>query len=222
MSRPPRQPARAEVEPADLEAFDAVIERAGNPDRAVFVSRQQSEAAPVEHDAGYYGRLLLSPRLAYHLSEIGRIVRGIGDRGDSYTHAERELVDQVLSADLGTNVIQLHHVPDAVSAGVRLAAVEALRHGREDELDAEERELAAFVRAVVSGSVSDDQWAALEGRRGERWMVDFGIFALFLQLTMRLQQLVGMPDPSDAEVDAVIAGLRDGSHQLEPFTNRAG
>jgi hypothetical protein len=224
MTRPPRQPPRADVDPGDVAAFDRVIERAGNPDRQVFVNRQQADGggAPVEQDAGYYGRLLLSPQLAHHLSEIGRIVRGLGDRSDSYTHAERELVDQVLSADLGTNVIQLHHIPDAVTAGVRVEAIQALRAGREEELDETERELAAFIRQVVGGTVSDDAWTALEARRGERWPVDYAIFTLFLQMTMRLQQVVGMPEPPDAEVDALIADIAAGSRPSEPFVNRAG
>jgi hypothetical protein len=230
MARPPRQPSRTEVDPEELPAFDRAIERATAPDRALFIARQQKGAdgvseelqVPVEQDAGYYGRLLLSPQLAYHLSEIGRIVRATGDRGDSYTHAEREFVDQVHSADMQTNVIQRHHIPDAVAAGVRIEAIDALRSGREHELDVEERELAAFIRQVVGGGVDDATWESLEQRKGERWMVEYPIFILFLQLTMRLQQVVGMPEPSDEEIDRLVADLRSGARDTGPFVNRAG
>lgn len=227
MPRPTRQPSRTEVSPEDLEAFDAVVARAADPDRTLFVARQQTGAGSgpprsTEEDAGYYGRLLLSPQMAYHLSELGRLVRGAGDRGDSYAHWERELVDQVLSADLHTNVIQLHHIPDAVAAGLRIEAIKALRSGDESALNDEERELVAFVRGVLNGTLTDAAWAALEARRGERMPVDYAIFTLFLVATMRLQQAVGLPEPSDAEVDELIASLDDGSRPVDPFVNRAG
>ena len=228
MSRPPRQPRRTEVSRGELAAFDRVIERAADPDRGDFITRQQVRGredgggVPVEQDAGYYGRLLLAPEMAYHLSEIGRLARGVGDRGDSYSHAERELVDQVLSADMHTNVIQVHHIPDALAAGVRLEAIKALRSGQEAKLDDEERELVAFIRQVASGTVTDAAWAALESRKGERWMVEYATFTLYLQMTMRLQLAVGMIDPSDEEVDRLISDLEDGSRPVARFVNRAG
>jgi hypothetical protein len=160
--------------------------------------------------------------MAYHLSELGRLVRLAGDRGGSYSHAERELVDQVLSADLDTNVIQPHHIPDAVAAGVSLAVVEAIRAGRIEELSDDERELVAFIRSVCGGTVTNEDWHALEQRKGERWMVDYTIFILFLALTMRLQQAVGIVDPSDDEIDELVAALRDGTRPLGEFVNRAG
>lgn len=230
MSRPPRQPRRDEIDPSEQAAFDAVIARASDPDRGGFIAAQQvgvadgpdRSARPVAEDAGYYGRLLLAPGLANHLSEMGRLVRRAGDRSDSYTHREREFVDQVLSADLETNVIQPHHIPDAVAAGVRIEAIEALHHGREEELDEEERELARFIRTVVGGRMTDAYWDAMEARKGERWMVEYSIFIVFLQMTMRLQQLIGMPDPSDAEIEQLISDLRNGTRPVPEFVNRAG
>lgn len=230
MPRPPRQPPREEVDPEDLDAYDQVIARASDPDRGGFVAAQQVGASTeepgfvrrVEQDAGYYGRLLLSPQLANHLSEMGRQVRRAGDRPGSYTHAEREFVDQVLSADLHTNVIQPHHVPDALAAGLRIEAVEALHHGRESELTEGERELARFIRAVCNGEMSDDLWLAMEAKKGERWVVEYSIFILYLQMTMRLQQVVGMPDPSGAEIERLISDLREGVRPVPEFANRAG
>jgi hypothetical protein len=225
MSRPPRQPSRDEVDPTELEAYDQVILRASDPDRGGFVAAQQVGATavkPATEDAGYYGRLLLAPALAHHLSAMGRLVRRAGDYPGSYTHAEREIVDQVLSHDLATNVIQPHHIPDAVAAGVRPEAIEAFHTGAEDVLTDEERDLAEYIRAVIDGEVTDELWAELEARKGERWMVEYGIFILYLQMTMRLQQLVGMPDPSDAEMEQLLADLRTGNRPVPEFVNRAG
>jgi hypothetical protein len=231
MSRPTRQPSRSQLnDPDDVEAFDRVVARASDPDRGGFIAAQQTGASAeragfvrsVEEDAGYYGRLLLAPQLAYHLSEMGRLVRSVGDRENSYTHAEREFVDQVLSADLKTNVIQPHHIPDALAAGVRFEALEALHYGRESELTEEERALARFIRAVVGGTVTDQLWAEMEKRKGERWVVEYSIFILYLQMTMRMQQAVGLPDPSDAEMEQLMSDLRQGRRAVPEFANRAG
>ena len=199
-----------------------MIERASELARGGFVAAEPGQhsgdhpgaAKPVEEDAGYYGRLLLSPGLAYHLAEIGRLVRSAADRLGSYSHAEREFVDQVLSRDLGTNVIQARHIRDAVASGVRHEAVAALHYGRESELTESEQGLAQFIRAVVNGDMTDAYWAETEQRQGERWMVEYSIFILYLQMTMRLQQLVGMPEPSDAEVRQLIVDAHDAGRPL--------
>ncbi len=224
MPRPTRQPLRTEVAAEDLAAYDRVVERAADPDRQLFVLAQQASGTevPVQHDAGYYGRLLHSPQMAYHLSELGRLARLTGDRGDSFSHAERELVDQVLSALMQTNVIQPHHIPDAVAAGIPVETIEAIRDGRDADLSPDERALAEFIRAVYTGTVTDEQWNALEQPKGERWMVDYAIFILFLGLTMRLQQAVGIVDPSDEEMDQLIEQIRGGERAVGPFLNRAG
>jgi hypothetical protein len=224
MPRPTRQPLRSEVAIEDLPAYDRVVKRAADPDRQLFVLAQQASgtAVPVQQDAGYYGRLLHSPQMAYHLSELGRLVRQAGDREDSYSHFERELVDQVLSELMDTNVIQPHHLPDAVAAGIPVETIEAIRDGRDGDLSAEERALAEFIRAVYTGTVTDAQWNALEQGKGERWMVDYAIFILFLGLTMRLQQAVGLVDPTDEEMDQLIEQLRTGERAVGPFLNRAG
>jgi hypothetical protein len=231
MSRPTRQPSRSELDdPEEIDAFDRVVARASDPTRGGFIAAQQTGASseqpgfvrPVEEDAGYYGRLLLAPTLAYHLSEMGRLVRSVGDRENSYTHAEREFVDQVLSADLKTNVIQPHHIPDALASGVRFEALEALHYGRESDLTEEELALARFIRAVVGGTMTDELWAKMEESKGERWVVEYAIFVLYLQMTMRMQQAVGLPDPSDAEMEQLMSDLQEGRRTVPEFTNRAG
>ena len=68
-ARPTRQPLRTEVAAEELAAYDRVVERAADPDRQLFVLAQQATGTevPVQQDAGYYGRLLHSPKMAYHL-----------------------------------------------------------------------------------------------------------------------------------------------------------
>lgn len=207
---PPRQPPRDEIAAEDIAAYDEVVSRA---------RRMFSEP---EVDAGYYGRMLLSPQMCECLSNLGRLVRAAGDRDDTYTHAQREVVDQVFSADWGTNVVQALHIPDAVAAGMRIEVVEALRYGKEDLLNDEERLLVTYIRQVVNGAIEPETWNAVEQLMGERGVMEYTIFILFLQLTIRMHQAVGMPDPPDEDIDRLIADLKSGARQAPEFTNRAG
>jgi hypothetical protein len=208
MSWPLTLPPRDSIDPADLEAlraYDSVVQRA------------QRMGHTLATGYGYYGRLLWSPVLSNLLSELGRTVRSLGDRKDSYTHADREFVDQVLAVDLQTNVVQKRHVPDALATGVRLEAIEALREGREEDLTTGERELADFIRCVIGGKMSAKSWNSIESRMGERGAVDYTIFILYLQLTMRLHQAVGAPEFPEAELVKMLAEFKAGARPIPDF-----
>jgi hypothetical protein len=196
------------VPEGDRAAYDAVVTRSA--------SKFGGDLPP------YHAALLNSPPFAAALNELGRLARTAGERPGSYSHAEREFVDQVLSADWKTNVLQRLHVPDALAVGVRGEAIEALRSGREEELTADERELAAYIRAVATGTVTNDAYAAIERRLGARGAVEYTIFIAFLTMTVRLFQAFGMPDPSDEEIDALIAQLRSGVEPLPDASIRFG
>jgi hypothetical protein len=194
MSWPTRQPRRSEIDPAELSDYDMLLAR---------VQRDLGISNP-EVDAGYYGRLLASPAMANRVSEFGRMVRGRSDRTDTYTHQQREFVNQVLSVDFGTNIVQKRHVRSALASGVRHEAIVALRGGNEEDLTVEETHLTDFIRRVIAGTMSKETWEAMETRIGERGTVEYAIRILFLQLNWRLMQAVGMPDIPDAEVEQLI------------------
>lgn len=208
MSRPPDPPSREELPPEDREAYDAVVARSAG--------KFGGDLPP------YHAALLNSPPFAAALNQMGRLVRTAGERPGSFSHADREFVDQVLSADWHTNVVQALHIPDAVAVGVRLEAIEALRSGREAELTEDERLLAAYIRAVASGTVTDDAYAAIEGRLGARGAVEYTIFIAFLNATIRLFQAFGMPDPSEEEIGQLIDDLRSGAREVPDPSARFG
>lgn len=211
MSFPPRQPARSEIRPEDMEAYDFVIERA----------RYHTGMADPEADAGYYGRFLLAPQVSARLSQLGRYFRTLGAGDGSYSHADREFVDQVLGADLKTNIVALSHINDAVSAGVRIEAIAALRYGREHLLNDTEKLLAKFIRAVMAGTMDAGTWGAMEAHMGERGTVDYAEFVLFLFTTMRNMQIAaGGQEPSDQEVDRLIADIQSGRHEIDDHLKR--
>jgi hypothetical protein len=204
MSRLLPLPDRETIPPEERDDYDRMVERA----------RNARADHPTEEYPPYFGALLNSPPLAAALMGMGKIVRQIGLRDGSYTHAQREWVDQVLSADFKTNVVQLTHIPDGLAVGVRLEAIEALRSGREEELDDEERLLADHIRRVANGTVTNESYAEIEAHLGRRAALEYTIFTGFLIMTIRLHQALGVRDPSEQEMDALLESLSDGSRDL--------
>ena len=72
---------------------------------------------------------------------------------------------------------------DAVAVGVRPEAIGALVAGRDDELTPDERQLADYVRHVVSRSVTQEEYDALEGRFGVRGAVEYTAWVGHLTMT---------------------------------------
>jgi hypothetical protein len=212
------QPPRSDFDdPEDLDAYDAVVKRRQNMGE-VKVEDDPELGAP---DVGeYFGALLNSPTMTAIATRMGTFVRTAGERPGTYTHAQREFVDQVLSADWKTNVVQGMHIPDGIAAGVRLEAVEALRFGHEEDLNEEEALLARFIRGTVSGTVDQETFDAMLERLGKRGMVEYAGFVLWLNWIMRMMQLLDVNNPSDEEVDGIIAGIKDGSIAVPDFRER--
>jgi hypothetical protein len=207
MSRPPAMPDRESFPEEERAAYDAIADRS----RGKFAT-----VTP------YNQVLLNSPPFGAALAELGRLARTAGEREGTYSHADRELVDQVLSADWGTNVVLGLHIPDALSAGVRLQAIRALRTGHEDDLSEDEHLLARYVRAVVGGTMTDELYGAMVERLGPRGTVEYTIFIAFLQLTIRLWQAFGMDDPSDEDIARLIDELEGGTRAIPDFRDRIG
>lgn len=207
MPRPPAPPDRAHVAPEDLADYDLIAER---------VVAKFGAWTP------YHGAIANSPPFGAALNVLGRLARTAGDRPGSYSHADRELVDQVLSVDFQTNVVLGIHTPDALAAGVRAEAIEALRTGHEERLTDDERFLATYIRAVAGGGMTDELYAAMERRLGPRGTVEYTIFIGFLVMTIRLWQAFGMEDMTDEQHDALLAELRDGTREIPDFRERIG
>jgi hypothetical protein len=151
---------------------------------------------------------------------MGTFVRTAGERSNTYSHAQREFVDQVLSADWKTNVVQQMHIPDAVGAGVRLEAIKALRYGHEEDLTEDERLLTRFIRQVVSGTVDDETWEQMVGVMGVRGVVEYAGFTLWLNWIIRMMQMLRTSDPSQEAIDQVIRDLDEGGAAGQDYASR--
>jgi hypothetical protein len=218
MARLRQAPRSSFDDPEDLEAYDAVVRRRV----AMGMTEPSGQAADVPDLGQYWNGLINSPRLCALAARMGTFIRTAPERPGSYSHADREFVDQVLSADFETNILQRVHVPDAVAAGVRVEAIEALHHGREEQLTEDEQLLARFIRQVVAGTVDDDTFSLAQQRLGVRGLVEYAGLVLWLQWIMRMMQVSGIDDPTDREVDAMIEGFRDGSITPPDFRARIG
>ena len=196
--RLPPPPPRGRIEKSDLPAYDGVVER----------QAKLWSGAPTDSNA-YFGALLNSPPLAAAMVQLGAVYRTGSLRG-SYTDADRELVDVVLGVDLDYNTILKLHLPDMIAVGVRLEAIEAIRAGELDHCTEAERQIVDYTRQALGGRVTDDSYARIVERFGERGAVEFTAFIPFLQMTFRTWQALGVPDVSDAEIDALLESYRNG------------
>lgn len=197
--RPPPPPGREQVPSEEVQDYDYVLARLGR------LTEEYRTLGPGD----YHGALLNCPPWAAGLGRLGAIARTGSVRG-SYTDAERELADVVLCVDFGYNGVLPIHLPDMFAVGVRPEAIDAIRGRREGDLTEDERQLVGYVRAVSRGEVTDEWFEAMVERFGMRGAVDYTGFVCFLVCTMRMWSALGVRNPSDAEIDELIAGLRDG------------
>jgi hypothetical protein len=168
-----------------------------------------------------FGPLLHAPRVAQKVIELGGALRSLGGRGaDAGAALPDDFVEFVAIAVFahmqGDAVSQgrafayrrpmLNHVPRAVTAGMRPEAIQALRRHDDAALRPEERELAAFVRAVLAGSVDDAAWARMQERLGARRAIETACYALLDFFVCRLESALGLRDATEAELDALVDG----------------
>ena len=217
MSPRVQQPGREDIPGDERHIWDEVAARfararADRPEEVTF----QGDAGP------YFGALLNSPPFAAVIAEYGRIARTRGEHEGSYTHVDRELADQVIQFDWGWHGVQRTHIPDALAVGLRLEAIEALRDGREQGLTGHERLIASYVRQVISGTVTDESYAALAKEIGDRAAVEYTIFVAFLLMTLRLHQAFDVPALTADEVDQMLGDFRAGRRKVPDARHRFG
>jgi alkylhydroperoxidase family enzyme len=168
----------------------------------------------------YFGALLNTPPFALNRAQFSTLIRTAGERPGTYSHTDREMVDQVLAALSGTNYFLTMHIGDAVAAGVRLKAIVAIRAGRDQDLTEDELLLVTYIRQVATGSVRDQTYDAMEQRLGVRGLVEYTILITGLLMTMRQMQAFNVPQPSDTEVEAMIDQYRDEGVRPPDFNER--
>jgi hypothetical protein len=202
MPIPLRTPTREDVLPESRELFDRLI--AGK-----MHGHQLSEMV----QGAWMGALFWWPEYADIRIQESKLVLTAAERDGTFSHADREWVDMVLTPYLKTNVIMRGHLPDAVGAGVRIEAIEAVWYGRDEELTETERLLATYIRQVVDGTVERDTFDAVEQHMGTRGAAEYTIFITVLWQTMRQMQAFGQAEMTDDEVEQMIRDFKSGARQ---------
>jgi hypothetical protein len=200
MPRPLQAPNRDRLSPEDVTAYNACVAHFG----------AESKLGEGVVKGAWIASLMQWPAYARHRAELSTLVRTAGLRKESYSHADREFVDVVLAPYLKTNVVMRSHIPDALAVGVRLEAIQALFDNRDEDLNDDERFLAVFVRQVVDGDLSDENWDRMEKRLGARGAAEYVIFITVLLETMRQMQAFKQPEMSNDEVQRMLADFREG------------
>jgi hypothetical protein len=214
--RAPRKTQRPEIDqpprshftdPKELEYYDWICER-----HASMSGRTYAPGDPIEVGQ-HYGPLMITPEWAWHLHQLGGLFRKGGLQPGTYSHADREWVDQVVGWDAHANHVFPGHIDDALSAGVRIDAIIALREGREEDLTEDEQLLTRYIRQVLTGTVDDETWDRMFARLGHRGIVEYTTFILMFNMILRSFQAYKVPAPSDEEIEQHIRELKDGTRQ---------
>jgi hypothetical protein len=193
---------------ADQAAFREVRARLG---QAFFTEKTDYPASEV------FGPLLHAPRVALELIELGGALRSLGEvGGDSQAALPEDFVEFVAfvvftqiheeAVSRGQSFAyrrpMFNHLPRAIQSGLRPEAIQALRNHDDDALLPNERELAEFVRAVLTGSVDDERWARMQDRLGPRRTIETTSYALLNFFVCRLESALGLQDATEEELDA--------------------
>jgi len=213
MPRPPRIPARDELPEDEREAYDAIVKAGKLPLEVVRNGRKVFDWDHSQLFMDYYGRMLVSPNAARAIRMVGGAARKVEYSGapGSFSPSDHELIDLVLCFDAGYWALLRIHTPSAVIAGVSVDTIEALRDGREEELDDDTAFVVRFVREVAAGTLTDESWDRMESRLGtERGVVDFAILICILQLHLRMHALFKVAPIPREEYAAMLDELRKG------------
>jgi hypothetical protein len=206
-----RRVRRTEVSPEEQHYYDEAVRLLGG-----------TPGTPEFEFEGLFAVLMASAPLCALAARMTVLVIAAIERGNSFSQADLEFTHQVLAVELRTNVMGASHwatgvveenpaLVDERANGVRLAASKALRHGHQNELTDDEQLLLRYIQQVISGTVDDGTWQAMKERLTERGLVEFTSTVLWLVAMIRILQAVEYPEPSDDEVDEVIARSEAGN-----------
>jgi hypothetical protein len=212
----PRIPTRAEISADELAAWDEFQVRFEKVRMDKYALEYRHRIA-----GGFFG-LMCSPRLAAQLTAGGKPAMLQQGKPGSFTAADHEFIDLVLSFDAGHWGLLANHVPFAVASGIPTSTIRALRDGREDQLSAADRQVVAFIRATRDGTITNEMWSAMVKRIGsERGVVELMYFTLHLLMHVRLIQAFDEVQITPHELEDLLGKLEKGQYPL-PAVAHAG
>lgn len=209
--RLPSLALRTEAPEDELEEYDLALAavRKYDEDNAVARARPLVDGQP--YARGYWSAWTNAPRLYAVLRAAGQTVTAYQNRPGWFSAADHELIDLVLGFDSGYWAFHAGHTANAITSGVRIGAIEALRDGRGADLTPDERQVVEFIRAVCDGTVTDEIWAKMVARIGTvKGTIGLAFHVCVLWAHHRMMWAFGVPAIGEEDWNGLMEGYRTG------------
>jgi hypothetical protein len=176
-------------------------------------------------DIPYVGACLNSPSFAASLWRFSGRMLAAFSTADTFTHADRDVINIVLAFDTGNYVMVARgeregHLLHAVEhLGLRPEMPKAVWENRLEDLTDDERQLVDYIRAYVSGTVTDEMWAGIVERfGGVRAAVEYTLTIGYNLLCCQSMMAFGIPAISREQMESVIDRLQHRSEEARERT----
>lgn len=217
--RMPPMANRSQVPPNELEDYDYTFDHARN-----WVARIGDRRPRIDGDVyqrRYYEAWTNTPSLFKAMWSLGRVLQSEKEKPGQYGLTDHEMIDIVLALDPpGYTVLLPGHTATAISAGVRIEAIEAIADGREEDLTDDERLQVEFIRAVRDMTMTDELWDRMVERLGSvRGAIYFAYFVCYLRFGQQMMQVFGSPAMKVEEWREFLNGIKEGRIDPVPMTH---
>jgi hypothetical protein len=193
----PSLPARDAIRPDEVTAYDWVVEDMTSTDWTAFVRAflhpEVREALPDDRIQPYYQVLLNSPLVSEGIHRLLHVHLTRSSFPDGMQDLDREWAGLVMCNEVDLFWVAYVHTPNAIAVGIRPEAIRALFEDRPDDLTPDEREKADFIRAVITGAVTEERYRGMERLVGPRATVEITCMTGFLIMMARQMQAFGVP-----------------------------
>jgi hypothetical protein len=211
-ARLPKLPDRDTIPENELLAYDYTAERVEGFKKGWEIIDGEGYAVPE------WSAYAVSPMLGAEIGRWGPTVSNDEGRLGGMTNIQHEIIDETLALDSGYYFFLGGHTPGAISAGIRIEALEALRDHRDDLLTKDELQLIQFIRAVRDGGVTDEMWGSMQMLLGnERAVFDYVFYVMHLDMHHRLDRAFGCPEISREKFTIMLAEYRSGVRKAPPY-----
>lgn len=210
-TRFPTFPQRADVAEEELEDYEYLVAAWIQPHRDFPAEWVDGRPWGVPH----YEALAVAAPFGAALMRLSAATTSREGLPGTVSHADHEIIDQVLAFDSGYKGLLAGHTPIAVARGVRIEALEALGGGREGELTEDERQQIEFIRAVRDGKMTDEIWSRMRDRLGtERGVVDYVALILVVWCHHHFAWTCGLPEISDVALRKMVRDFKEGRRRV--------
>lgn len=180
--------------------------------------RRKFDCMPMVRDkypfdvAPLFTGLLQTTRLARLWAELGDYYMTASIRG-TINEVERAWLDMALLPRLVNGWVQAGNIAVAAANGISAEEIQAIRDDRLDVLPPEGRELVELVRLTIDGTLTAQQFRALAGSHGSKWVIEvigYTIFryasAIINSLMWKIQDI----EVDDELIDEMFSAMREG------------